>query len=171
MALALLQRRADLMEPLTTTLARVACEIQTCTDCGNLDLGPQCRICQDADRDGSLICVVEQVADLWALERARTYRGLYHVLGGRLCALDSIGPDQLSAAALRTRLSRQPVAEVILALSATIEGQSTAHFIQDLLAPSGVRITKLAQGLPVGAAVEYLDECTLATALRGRRQT
>jgi len=170
MALAMLQRRTDLMEPLAATMARVAREVQACETCGNLDVGPQCRICRDLARDRSLICVVEQVADVWALERARTYKGLYHVLGGRLSALDGVGPDMLNATALRTRLATQSVSEVILALSATVEGQSTAHFIQDMLAPSGVRITKLAQGLPVGGAVEYLDEGTLATALRGRKE-
>lgn len=170
MALAMLQRRADLMEPLAATMGRVAREVQACEDCGNLDVGPKCRICRDLARDRSLICVVEQVADVWALERARTYKGLYHVLGGRLSALDGVGPDMLNASALRTRLAGQSINEVILALSATVEGQSTAHFIQDMLVTSGIRITKLAQGLPVGGAVEYLDEGTLATALRGRKE-
>lgn len=170
MALHLLQRRADLMDPLAATLGRVSRDVQICEECGNLDVASTCRICRDLGRDGSLVCVVEQVADVWALERARTYKGLYHVLGGRLSALDGIGPDLLNTASLRTRLTNGQVQEVILALSATVEGQSTAHFIQDMLAPMGIRITKLAQGLPVGGAVEYLDEGTLASALRGRKE-
>ncbi len=168
MALNLLQRKTDLMTPLARTLARVADEVQPCGECGNLDAAPLCRICRDLGRDRSLVCVVEQVADVWALERARTYKGLYHVLGGRLSALDGITPEGLRTAPLQRRIAGGEVVEVILALSATVEGQSTAHFVQDLLARSHVTVTKLAQGLPVGGAVEYLDEGTLATALRGR---
>ncbi len=170
MALNLLQRKTDLMTPLARTLARVAAEVQPCGECGNLDAAPLCRICRDLGRDRSRVCVVEQVADVWALERARTYKGLYHVLGGRLSALDGISPEGLRTAPLQRRIAGGDVVEVILALSATVEGQSTAHFVQDLLARSDVTVTKLAQGLPVGGAVEYLDEGTLATALRGRRE-
>lgn len=170
MALTLMQRRADLMEPLAATLGRVAREVEACSICGNLDTGPTCRLCLDARRDQSLLCVVEQVADVWALERARTFKGLYHVLGGRLSALDGITPDLLNTLTLKRRLAQGQISEVILALSATVEGQSTAHFVQDLLAGTEVKITKLAQGLPVGGAVEYLDEGTLASALRGRKE-
>lgn len=169
MALAMLQRRHDLMEPLAATMGRVAREVQACETCGNLDVGPTCRICRDLSRDQGQICVVEQVADVWALERARTYKGAYHVLGGRLSALDGVGPDLLNTASLNRRLQNGQISELILALSATVEGQSTAHFIQDLVQGSGVKVTKLAQGLPVGGAIEYLDEGTLATALRGRK--
>ena len=169
MALALLQRRHDVMEPLAATMARVAREVQSCETCGNLDVGPTCRICRDLSRDQSQICVVEQVADVWALERARLFKGVYHVLGGRLSALDGVGPDLLNTSSLNRRLSSGKVTEIILALSATVEGQSTSHFIQDLVQSSGIQVTKLAQGLPVGGAIEYLDEGTLATALRGRK--
>ena len=170
MALSLLQRRSDLMDPLAATMARVAREIQACEECGNLDTAPSCRICCDLARDRHIICVVEQVADVWALERARTFRGLYHVLGGRLSALDGVTPDRLNTQTLHHRLAQGQVSELILALSATVEGQSTAHFVQDMLKGSPVKITKLAQGLPVGGAVEYLDEGTLASALRGRKE-
>ena len=170
MALSLLQRRTSLMEPLAATLTRVAQEVQVCVSCGNLDTASTCRLCRDKTRDRSLICVVEQVADVWALERARTFKGLYHILGGRLSALDGVTPDLLNTHSLKQRLAAEPVTEVILALSATVEGQSTAHFIQDMLTSSGVKITKLAQGLPVGGAVEYLDEGTLTSALRGRKE-
>ncbi len=170
MALNLLQRKTDLMMPLASTLARVANDVQPCIECGNLDSASVCRVCRDIGRDVGIVCVVEQVADVWALERAQTYKGLYHVLGGRLSALDGVTPDLLSTESLKQRVSRGDLKEVILALSATVEGQSTAHFIQDLLKASGLKITKLAQGLPVGGAVEYLDEGTLASALRGRKE-
>ena len=169
MALSLLQRPDDLMAPLITTLSRVAQEIQPCRDCGNLDSAPICHICQNPARDHRVICVVEQVADVWALERARAFDGLYHILGGRLSALDGVGPNVLNTTGLKLRLARNQVHEVILALSATVEGQSTAHFVQDMLEDSGVKITKLAQGLPMGGSVEYLDEGTLTSALRGRK--
>ena len=169
MALGLLQRKTDLLDPLSATLARVARDVQACRICGNLDIGPICRICRDHSRDQETLCLVEQVADVWALERARTFKGVYHILGGRLSALDGMTPDRLTISALMQRLNQGGIREVILALSATVEGQSTAHYIQDLIQPLGLKITKLAQGLPVGGAIEYLDEGTLATALRGRK--
>ena len=169
MALGLLQRKTDLLDPLSVTLARVARDVEACQTCGNLDVGPTCRICRDGSRDRATLCLVEQVADVWALERARTFKGLYHILGGRLSALDGLTPDMLNISALMRRLSEGGISEVILALSATVEGQSTAYYIQDLIQPLGIKVTKLAQGLPVGGAIEYLDEGTLATALRGRK--
>ena len=169
MALGLLQRKTDLLDPLSVTLARVARDVEACQTCGNLDVGPTCRICRSDSRDRATLCLVEQVADVWALERARTFKGLYHILGGRLSALDGMTPDMLNISALMKRLNNGGVREVILALSATVEGQSTSYYIQDLIQPLGIKVTKLAQGLPVGGAIEYLDEGTLSTALRGRK--
>ena len=170
MALNLLQHKTALMLPLASALGRLAQNVRACEECGNLDLTPVCRICADLNRDRKRICVVEQVADIWALERSRTFKGLYHVLGGRLSALDGIKPEDLRIVPLKPRVAGGQIREVILALSATVEGQSTAHFIQDLLASSDVKVTKLAHGLPVGGALEYLDEGTLASALKGRRE-
>ncbi len=168
-ALHLLKQRDGLMRPLADALARAAAAIAVCPVCGNLDTRQPCSICADPRRDAAVICVVEQVADLWALERTRAFRGRYHVLGGTLSALDGIGPDELSIPALINRARDPAVTEVILALNATVEGQTTAHYITDRLAECGVTITRLAHGVPVGGELDYLDDGTLLAALRARR--
>lgn len=167
-ALALLKRRVDLLEPLSRALADAAERLQTCTECGNLDTISPCTICQDERRDRTLIVVVEEIGDLWALERAGVVHALYHVLGGHLSPLDGVGPDQLSIPRLIER-ARPPVREVLLALNATVEGQSTAHYLREQLAASGIAISALQQGVPVGGELDYLDEGTLAAAIKARR--
>ena len=167
-ALALLKRRADLLEPLAAALAEAAARIVACPDCGNLDTVSPCTICRDERRDRSLIVVVEEIGDLWALERAGVVSGLYHVLGGHLSPLDGIGPDRLNIPRLLER-AVPPVKEVLLALNATVEGQSTAHYLSEQLAASGIRVSALQQGVPVGGELDYLDEGTLAAAIRARR--
>ena len=160
-ALALLKRRADLLEPLASALGEAATRIVACPDCGNLDTVAPCTICRDDRRDRSLIVVVEEIGDLWALERAGVVSGLYHVLGGHLSPLDGIGPDRLNIPRLLER-AVPPVKEVLLALNATVEGQSTAHYLSEQLAAAGVRVSALQQGVPVGGELDYLDEGTLA---------
>lgn len=167
-ALALLKRRADLLQPLAAALSEAAARIVECPECGNLDTQAPCTICQDERRDKSLIVVVEEMADLWALERAGVISGLYHVLGGHLSPLDGIGPDRLNIPRLIER-AKAPVKEVLLALNATVEGQSTAHYLREQLAASGIRVSALQQGVPVGGELDYLDEGTLAAAIRSRR--
>lgn len=167
-ALALLKRRADLLEPLSTALTEAAQRLAACPDCGNLDTVSPCTICVDPRRDRSLIVVVEEMGDLWALERAGVVNGLYHVLGGHLSPLDGIGPDQLAITRLIERAA-PPVVEVLLALNATVEGQSTVHYLRESLIANGVRISVLQQGVPVGGELDYLDEGTLAAAIRARR--
>jgi recombination protein RecR len=165
----LMKNRQTLLEPLARALSTAAAAVQTCSECGNLDTRNPCGICSDTRRQRNIICVVEDVADLWALERAGVFRGLYHVTGGVLSAIDGITPEDLDLARLVERARSGEVEEVILALNATVEGQTTAHYIADLLRDTGVRITRLAQGLPVGAELEYMDEGTLAAALQARR--
>lgn len=167
-ALALLKRRADLLEPLAAALGEAAARIVACPDCGNLDTVTPCTICRDDRRDRSLIVVVEEIGDLWALERAGVVSGLYHVLGGHLSPLDGIGPDRLNIPRLLER-AVPPVKEVLLALNATVEGQSTAHYLSEQLAAFGIRVSALQQGVPVGGELDYLDEGTLAAAIRARR--
>ncbi len=167
-ALALIKRRTDLLEPLAAALGEAAAKIVTCPDCGNIDTVSPCTICQDPRRDRTLIVVVEEVGDLWALERAGVVSSLYHVLGGHLSPLDGIGPDELNIARLIER-AVPPVKEVLLALNATVEGQSTAHYLAEQLQGHGVAVTRLAQGVPVGGELDYLDEGTLAAAIRSRR--
>ena len=167
-ALALLKRRADLLEPLAGALSDAAQRIIACPVCGNLDTVSPCTICQDPRRDQSLIVVVEEMGDLWALERAGVVNGLYHVLGGHLSPLDGIGPGELNIVRLIER-ARPPVTEVLLALNATVEGQSTAHYLREQLQPSGIKVSALQQGVPVGGELDYLDEGTLAAAIRSRR--
>lgn len=167
-ALALLKRRADLLEPLASALTEAAARIVECPQCGNLDTIAPCTICRDERRDRGLIVVVEEMADLWALERAGVVTGLYHVLGGHLSPLDGIGPDRLNIPRLIER-AVPPVKEVLLALNATVEGQSTAHYLREQLAASGVKVSALQQGVPVGGELDYLDEGTLAAAIRSRR--
>ena len=168
-ALALLKRKETLMLPLSAALEETARTIKTCTTCGNLDSTNPCSVCADPRRDGTLICVVEDVADLWALERAGVFRGRYHVLGGTLSALDGRGPDQLNLGSLVERVRQGQIKEVVLGLNATVEGQTTAHYVTDLIAPLGVSVTRLAHGVPVGGELDYLDEGTLAAAFAARR--
>jgi len=168
-ALHLLKKREVLMLPLGAALAETAAKVKACGQCGNLDTGDPCAICQDPRRDRSLICVVEDVDDLWALERTAAFRGLYHVLGGTLSALDGVGPEQLNIAGLARRAAAPGVAEIILALGATVDGQTTAHYITDRLAGLPVQVTRLAHGVPVGGELDYLDDGTLTAALKARR--
>jgi len=168
-ALRMLADPQALMLPLSDALRAAAEAVKPCGICGNLDASDPCRICTNPDRDQALICVVEGVADLWALERAHAHHGLYHVLGGTLSALSGTGPEELRILPLLRRVEAGGVAEVILALPVTVEGASTAHYLQDRLAPSGVAVTRLAQGVPIGGALDVLDDGTLAAALRARR--
>ncbi len=168
-ALRLLQEPETRMVPLAAALAEAARMVRRCALCGNLDSRDPCAICADPHRDRSTICVVEGVSDLWALERAGVYRGLYHVLGGTLSALGGVGPDDLNVRPLLARIEAGDVAEVILALGATVDGTATAHWLSDRLRPLKVIITRLAHGVPIGGALDVLDEGTLAAALRARR--
>jgi len=169
----LLKRRDTLMRPLAEALDRAASALRACTRCGNLDTQDPCPICADPARSEALICLVEDVGDLWALERTGAFTGRYHVLGGTLSALDGRGPAQLNLDTLLSRvqdaarLGESPP-EVILALSATVDGQTTAHYLAERLQPLGARVTRLAQGLPVGGELDYLDDGTLTAALRAR---
>ena len=165
-ALALLKKRDTLLEPLADALREAADAILTCEVCGNLDTQSPCAICSDPRRDPHLLCVVEDVADLWALERAGVFRGRYHVLGGALSALDGITPERLNVTQLLERV-KQNVDEVILAMNATVEGQTTAHYLMDLL--GNMKVTRLAHGVPVGGELDYLDEGTLSAAFKARR--
>jgi recombination protein RecR len=167
-ALALLKRRSDLLEPLAAALSDAAAKIIECPACGNLDTVTPCTICQDPRRDASLIVVVEEIGDLWALERAGVVAGLYHVLGGHLSPLDGIGPDRLNIGRLIARAA-PPVTEILLALNATVEGQSTAHYLSSQLQGRGITVTRLAQGVPIGGELDYLDDGTLAAAIKSRR--
>lgn len=168
-ALRMLQQPVTRMLPLASALAEAARVVKSCGVCGNLDSIDPCAICSAVNRDRATICVVEGVGDLWALERASVHHGLYHVLGGTLSALGGVRPEDLNAASLLTRLSDGSVSEVILALGATVEGAATAHWLTDQLRPLGVRVTKVAQGVPMGGALDTLDDGTLAAALRARR--
>lgn len=168
-ALTLLQRREQLLEPLAAALAETAEKVTLCSRCGNLDSSDPCGICLDSKRDPSILCVVEEVADLWALERSGAFTGRYHVLGGTLSALDGRGPEQLRIASLVERAGDPAVTEVILALGATVDGQTTAHYLAERLAPAGVVTTRLAHGVPVGGELDYLDDGTLTTAMKARR--
>ncbi len=167
-ALVLLKKRDVLLEPLAAALREAADAIKTCEVCGNLDTTLPCSVCRDPRRDGHVLCVVEDVADLWALERAGVFRGRYHVLGGALSALDGVTPERLNVAGLIAR-AKNGVDEVILAMNATVEGQTTAHYLMDTLAPTGVSVTRLAHGVPVGGELDYLDEGTLSAAFKARR--
>ena len=168
-ALHLLKRREALLLPLADALNAAADSIKTCAVCGNLDTRDPCTICADGRRDPALICVVEEVGDLWAIERANAFRGRYHVLGGVLSALDGVGPEDLSIARLVERAGGPEVTEIILATNATVDGQTTAHYIADRLAGSHVTVSQLAHGLPIGGELDYLDDGTLTAALRARR--
>ena len=168
-ALHLIERRTGLLEPLAQALAAAADSIRQCGVCGNVDTADPCAICADEARDGSAICVVEDVADLWALERTAAFGGRYHVLGGTLSALDGRGPDELNIDSLVRRAGAATVGEVILATSATVEGQTTAHYLTDRLAGCAVTVSRLAHGVPVGGELDYLDDGTLSAALKARR--
>ncbi len=165
----LIKRRESLMQPLAQALNAAADAILVCGTCGNLDTMEPCGVCMDEARDRTLVCVVEDVADLWALERTRSFKGLYHVIGGRLSALDGVGPEDLNIAGLVARAEAGDLREVILAMNLTVDGQTTAHYIADRLAGTGVEVTRLAHGVPVGGELDYLDDGTLETALRSRR--
>ena len=166
----LLKKRAGVMAPLAQAMATVALTAQDCRICGNIGTEDVCPICADMRRNIGEICVVQDVADLWAMERGGAFRGRYHVLGGTLSALDAIGPDELRIPQLVARVADEQVTEVILALNATVDGQTTAHYIADALAPSAVQISTLAQGVPIGGELDYLDDGTIGAALRARKR-
>ena len=168
-ALALLKRRDQLLAPLSQALAEAAAKVRACQVCGALDTSDPCTVCSDHGRDATLLCVVEEVGGLWAMERGGAFRGRYHVLGGLLSALDGVGPDALRVGELAHRVAEGQVREVILALPATVDGQTTAHYLAERLAPSGVQVTMLARGVPVGGELDWLDDGTIAQALRARR--
>jgi recombination protein RecR len=168
-ALVLIKKKETLLLPLAAAMEDAARTIKSCGSCGNLDSSDPCSVCSDPRRDPSVICVVEDVADLWALERAGVFKGRYHVLGGTLSALDGRGPDQLNLASLQERVRAGGFKEIVLGLNATVEGQTTAHYVTDLIADTGVAVTRLAHGVPVGGELDYLDEGTLAAAFAARR--
>jgi len=167
--LALIRRRETLLEPLAKALAEAAEMVRVCSTCGNVDSRDPCTICADPRRDVSLLCVVEDVADLWALERTHAYKGRYHVLGGTLSALDGVTPEDLKIPALVARAAEAGVKEVVLATSLTVDGQTTAHYITDRLEAADVTVSELAHGVPVGGELDYLDDGTLQAALKQRR--
>lgn len=166
----MLQQKEQVMFPLAAMLEKVGNQIVTCENCGNLDTTSPCSVCHDAKRDHTTICVVEEVADVWAFERGSVYGGLYHVLGGTLSAMDGRGPDDLNIAGLERRVHQGDVQEVILATNATVDGQTTAHYLMDRLQGKGLKITRLAQGVPLGGELDYLDEGTLSAAMRSRQE-
>jgi recombination protein RecR len=166
-ALHLIKKREALLEPLAKAAAEAAEKVVICPECGNVDTRTPCSICADPTRDAATIVVVEDVADLWALERAAATRARYHVLGGVLSPLDGIGPEDLTIPALVAR-AQDGVSEIVIALNATVEGQTTAHYVTDLLSGSGVKVTRLAHGVPVGGELDYLDDGTLAAAMQRR---
>jgi recombination protein RecR len=167
-ALHLIKKREQLLAPLGEAMRVAAERIVVCGTCGNVDTADPCAVCADPRREDTILVVVEDVSDLWALERAQVMKARYHVLGGTLSALDGIGPKDLNLDRLVARVTAGGVKEVILALNATVDGQTTAHYVTDLLSPLGVSVTRLAHGVPVGGELEYLDEGTLAAALRQR---
>ena len=167
--LAMMRRRETLLVPLAKAITEAAVAVRTCGVCGNIDGRDPCSICADARRDASVICVVEDVADLWALERTHAFKGRYHVLGGTLSALDGTGPEDLNIPELIGRAADSEVREVILALSATVDGQTTAHYMAEKLGESGISVSGLAHGIPVGGELDYLDDGTLSAALKARR--
>ena len=165
----LLKKRETALVPLLRALEVVGDRLSTCEICGNVDTTNPCGICNDPRRDARMLCVVEDVADLWALERSRLFPGKFHVLGGKLSALEGVRPEDLSIASLLDRVAAGGIDEVVLAMNATLEGQTTAHYIAERLETAPIRITQLAHGLPVGGELDYLDDGTLAQALRARR--
>ncbi|MGB3721307.1 MAG: recombination mediator RecR [Pacificimonas sp.] len=165
----LLKRRETALKPLQAALENVDARMSNCQRCGNIDTSDPCHICTDPRRDDALLAVVEDVADLWAMDRARLFSGRYHVLGGRLSALEGVGPEDLSVEALMARVRNGDIQEVVLAMNATMEGQTTMHYLAERMEDAGVSITTLAHGVPVGGELDYLDEGTIAQALRARR--
>jgi len=165
----MIKKRALLMVPLADTLQHVAATARECLNCGNVGTSDVCDICNSDKRANGEICVVEDVADLWAMERSGVFKGRYHVLGGTLSALDAIGPDELRIPKLMDRVSGERISEVILALNATIDGQTTAHYIAGELDTRGVKVTSLAQGVPIGGELDYLDDGTISAALKARK--
>ena len=165
----ILKRGENILLPLTNALEVTAQNIKTCDSCGNLDSINPCTICRDLKRDNGALCVVEEVADLWAIERSGAYKGKYHVLGGLLSPLDGVGPEDLNLHNLPQKIKDQNISEVILAMSATVDGQTTAHYVADCLNDIVVKVTRLAHGVPVGGELDYLDDGTLSTALNSRR--
>lgn len=168
-ALALLKKRETMLDPLVRTLTAAAETVRICRACGNYDSQDPCAICSDSRRDGAVICVVEGVSDLWAMERTTAFKGRYHVTGGLLSPIDGIGPDDLKIDRLLARVRNGGVTEVILALSATVDGQTTGHYIADRLKEAGIAISGLAHGVPVGGELDYLDDGTISAALKARR--
>ncbi len=166
----LLNKRETHFVPLMSALTNVLDHIQKCPECGNMDTASPCAICADVGRNHQQICVVQDVADLWALERAGGFRGVYHVLGGLLSALDGVGPEELNVASLLKKVESHAAQEVVLALPATVEGQTTAHYLADRLIPTGVRVSSLSRGVPVGGELDYLDDGTLQMAFSSRRE-
>lgn len=166
----LCNKRESAMIPLAKALEEAAHKVKNCSTCNNLDTSDPCELCQDHARNRNQLCVVAHVADLWAMERTKAYKGMYHVLGGVLSALDGISPQDLDIAKLIRRVDEESIQEVILALSLTVDGQSTAHFIMDQLGDRDITVTKLAQGVPVGGELDYLDDGTITTALKARRK-
>ncbi|MBV9527167.1 recombination mediator RecR [Sphingomonas sp.] len=165
----LMKRRETTLQPLLSALQAVADRLSTCSICGNVDTSDPCSICRDPRRDDKALCVVEEVADLWALDRSRLFPGRYHVLGGRLSALEGVRPEDLAIDSLVRRVANGGIDEVVLAMNATLEGQTTAHYLAERLENFPIRLSQLAHGLPVGGELDYLDEGTLAQALRARR--
>jgi recombination protein RecR len=164
-----MKKRETALQPLLAALTQVADKLSTCSVCGNVDTSDPCSICRDPRRDEKMLCVVEEVSDLWALDRSRLFPGRYHVLGGRLSALEGVGPEDISIDQLVRRVSTGGIDEVVLAMNATLEGQTTAHYLAERLEAFPIRLSQLAHGLPVGGELDYLDEGTLAQALRARR--
>jgi recombination protein RecR len=169
LVLYLLKKRLEILRPLLQALLDMDQKVKTCSRCFSLDTQTPCTLCTDDRRDATSLCVVADVADVWALERAQTYKGLYHVLGGLLSAIDGVMPHQLTLEPLITRVKDGGIDEVVLALNATVEGQTTLHYIADLLSPYGVKVSTLAHGVPVGGELDYLDDGTLHTAFKARR--
>ena len=167
--LTLIKKRGALMRPLAEALTRVAETARECLNCGNIGTEDLCGICADQRRATGELCIVEDVADLWAMERGGAFKGRYHVLGGTLSALDDVGPEDLRIPRLKDRMADEGITEVILALNATVDGQTTAHYIADELAGAGVKLTSLAQGVPIGGELDYLDDGTISAALRARK--
>jgi recombination protein RecR len=165
----LIKKRGQVMAPLAQAMANVAATVRECALCGNIATADICDICEDDRRANGEICVIEDVADLWAMERGQAFKGRYHVLGGTLSALDAIGPDELRIPRLLARIRDEGISEVILALNATVDGQTTAHYIAEALEGSGTAITSLAQGVPIGGELDYLDDGTIQAALRARK--
>ncbi len=170
-ALYLLQKRPEALVPLARSLDDLVDSVKTCVICGNISTHQTCTICTDPKRDQKMICVVEQVSDLWAIERAGFFQGQYHVLGGALSAFDGIGPDELRIPYLKSRIVDHDMTEVVLALGATMDGQTTAFYIEEQFAGMNVQVTMLAKGVPLGSDLDYLDEGTIETAFRARRKT